>query len=146
MSPSYVVDASVAVKWVLNEPDSSSAMAVLDDYTQGRNSLAAPRLLVYEVGNILWRRNRRGEISDSQSERLFRHFLGVAPALIDDESLAVSALLLAQAHGRTLYDSQYLALALSMACPLLTADLRLYNSLRAALPGRLQLLGDNAEL
>ena len=44
----WVVDASVAAKWLVPEADSPLAEALLDD------DLLAPDLLFAEVGNILW--------------------------------------------------------------------------------------------
>ena len=47
--PVYVVDASVAAKWILNEPDRSAALEYLVEYREGGCDLAAPRLLVSEI-------------------------------------------------------------------------------------------------
>ena len=57
-----VVDASVAVKWVLKEPDSDAARRIVD-----RAELLAPDLLWAESGNVLWRRQRSGELSHSNA-------------------------------------------------------------------------------
>jgi predicted nucleic acid-binding protein len=46
-----VVDASVAAKWLVTEPLSDRALALLG----GANELIAPDLLLPEVGNILWK-------------------------------------------------------------------------------------------
>jgi predicted nucleic acid-binding protein len=46
-----VIDASVAVKWVVREPDSDAADALLDDI-----ELIAPVLWLAEAANVLWRR------------------------------------------------------------------------------------------
>ena len=54
-----VVDASVAVKWLVDEEFSSSAARLLDaDFT-----LVAPELLFAEVSNALWAMRRRGDIT-----------------------------------------------------------------------------------
>jgi predicted nucleic acid-binding protein len=45
----FVIDASVAVKWVLAEPDSVQALALR------QHDLAAPELLVAECANVLWK-------------------------------------------------------------------------------------------
>jgi predicted nucleic acid-binding protein len=57
----YVVDASVAVKWYLPEPESDAAGRLLDP----EHDLIAPDLLFAEVGNALWKRWRRGEIGSA---------------------------------------------------------------------------------
>ena len=50
-----VIDASVAVKWVIEEEDTTQALAL-----RGR-ALAAPDLLIAECANILWKKVRRNE-------------------------------------------------------------------------------------
>ena len=47
----FVVDASVAVKWLVAEDQSDTADRLLD----GSHELFAPRLMASEVGNALWR-------------------------------------------------------------------------------------------
>ncbi len=47
----YVVDASVAVKWVVEEPGTQQAMALLN-----RHELAAPDLILAECANISGKR------------------------------------------------------------------------------------------
>ena len=53
-----VVDASVAVKWLVEEEDSEAADRLLEQ----RHELFAPRLMASEVGNALWRKVRMGEL------------------------------------------------------------------------------------
>ena len=47
---SVVIDASVALKWVFDEPDSEAAEALRNE------ELIAPALWLAEAGNALWRR------------------------------------------------------------------------------------------
>ena len=56
-----VVDASVAVKWLVEEELSEAADNMLD----GRHELHAPRLMASEVSNTLWRKAKLGEIERS---------------------------------------------------------------------------------
>ena len=51
-----VVDASVAIKWMIEEPGTAPALAPL------AHDLTAPDLLVTECANVLWRKQRQGEI------------------------------------------------------------------------------------
>ena len=57
-----VIDASVAVKWVVPEPDSDRAEALLD------HALGAPDLLFAECANVLWKKVRRGELSKDEAD------------------------------------------------------------------------------
>ena len=54
----FVVDASVAVKWLVDEPQSDKAANLLEDGLL----LAAPELIYVEVANALWAIARRGNI------------------------------------------------------------------------------------
>ena len=55
-----VVDASVAVKWYLEEDHAAPARRLLD----GTYELIVPDLFFMEIGNVLWKRWRRGELDD----------------------------------------------------------------------------------
>ena len=46
----YVLDASVALKWVLTEPDSAKALSVRDDFRKQVHELLAPDVFPVEVG------------------------------------------------------------------------------------------------
>ncbi len=59
---SVVIDASVALKWVLGETDSDAADALFDR----DEDLIAPALWLAEAANALWRRARTGEVSSDQ--------------------------------------------------------------------------------
>jgi predicted nucleic acid-binding protein len=138
-----VIDASAAAKWVAHEPGRAEALALLEGYRTGRLRLVAPRLIVYEIGSVLWKKHQRGELSDSQAAKAYALFLAHCPAIVEPEGIAESALRLASAHRRTFYDSLYLALALGLGCELFTADEKLYNALRQAYPATIVLTGEH---
>jgi predicted nucleic acid-binding protein len=115
-----VVDASVAVKWVLPEPDSDRALRLILG-----GDLAAPDLLRLEVANVLWQHVRRRTISSGQARRGWRVFSVIPVALRQMGVLVDAALDLAIRYGITVYDATYLALALALDCPIVTADTRL---------------------
>ncbi len=115
-----VVDASVAVKWFLPEPDTPLAIAVRDAHVDGETTLVAPLLLVYEVANALRYHPQVGaEALADHLEDLFALSLGFD--VPSEESLG-EAVRLAYRRGTTLYDAAYLALAERLDCPLVTAD------------------------
>lgn len=63
-SMSIVVDASVALKWFLPEPDSAKAEELLGSH----DILVAPTLIVSEVCNAVWKRLRRGETTAQHAD------------------------------------------------------------------------------
>ena len=119
-----VVDASVAVKWVVDEPDSAAAAGLL-----GGTLLHAPAHWLAEAANVVWWRAQRGEFDgEDAAERVA--VLARAPVRSHDlPALLPRAFALALAHRVTVYDSLYVALAERLGVKLVTADLRLIAAL-----------------
>lgn len=125
MTDSLVVDSSVVVKWYIPENTSDRATALL----RSGFRLLAPDLLIPEVGNVLWKRRR--DLPAVESEAIATSLASACPvALYPSSALLQGALDLALAHERSVYDSLYLALAVSEDCRLITADERLSNAMR----------------
>ena len=123
---SFVVDASVAVKWFLPEIHTAAALRLL-----GRGQrLLAPDLLNAEFSNVLWKRVRRGDITFVEADTVLANFLTLPITIYPSGPWMRTALDLACSTGRTAYDSLYLALATANACPLVTADQRFFDALR----------------
>lgn len=145
MNGSVVVDASLVVKWLVEEDDSDKAHAVLQSWVTRDVSRIAPHLLAFEVANALHRRVLRGELSVDESTRMIARLLESRLEFHQPPGLHVRALRLAsQLNQNAVYDAHYLALAESVGCELWTADERFY---RAASPGigNLRWLGEFIE-
>jgi len=84
----FVVDASVAVKWILPESGSSAAAAL----RKLNDDLSAPSLIAVEVGNALWKAVRRGGVTRSEALEGFEAALISLQSLIPIEELRVRAL------------------------------------------------------
>lgn len=125
MSRVLVVDASVAVKWLLPEAHSVEATALLERH----NRLIAPDLLWIEVGNVLWKHQRRGSLSIEETTLLVEQVMAMPVEIESSEPLIQPAVQLALGTGRTVYDCIYLALALMRDAVVVTADERLANAL-----------------
>lgn len=121
----FVVDASVAIKWFLPEIHSAAALRLL----QGEHTLLAPDLLWAEAGNILWKRRRRGELTDDEAVEILRSLRRLPLQIHSSEELAETAWHIASGRDRSFYDSLYMALAEHRGCPMVTADSKLFNSL-----------------
>ncbi len=122
-----VVDASVALKWVLDEPGSADALAVLD-----MDVLHAPDFLLVEVANVFWAKQRRGIISRAAADAAFDAIAAVPIALAPTGELTAPARSLAFALDLTVYDALYAALAQRYDCPLATADRPLADAMNAS--------------
>ena len=116
----WVIDASVAAKWMAPEPDTPLAEALLAD------DLIAPDLLYAEVANILWKKQLRGEMDAATTQIGARWLLQVPLQVHDSASLLADALALALQLQHPAYDCFYLALARRVDAPLVTADRRLH--------------------
>lgn len=121
----FVVDASVAVKWLLVEDHSGAARRLA---TTGEE-LHAPRLLASEVANAVWIRSRRGEIERSRTGALVATISAMPLRWHQDETVCGDATRLAVAYDRPVYDCIYLALAQRIGARLITADQRFANAL-----------------
>jgi predicted nucleic acid-binding protein len=69
-----VVDASVAVKWILPEEDTERALRLQESYQDEEIDLISPYLVVSEVANVVWKRQRRGDFSAAVAQRVFLQF------------------------------------------------------------------------
>jgi predicted nucleic acid-binding protein len=121
-----VVDASVAAKWLLPEAHSEDAARLL----RGDRELWAPDLIWAELGNVLWKKWRLGELSAEIGAALLADFRRFPLSIGSSDHLYEGAWEIARGLGRSFYDSLYLALAAARSCPLVTADQKLWNALR----------------
>jgi predicted nucleic acid-binding protein len=116
-----VVDASVAIKWFVEEPGANRARSLWEN----RSGLVAPDLLVPEVCSAMWRKVRLGQaVPDQAAEATHR----LQTALIDlrpTAALATRAVALALELDHPVYDCFYLALAEFERNAMVTADQRL---------------------
>lgn len=140
MSSIVVVDASIALKWAVTEPDSAEAQALLAEWAQQAMTLLVPTLYAYEITNILRQRVRHGlmtpDVARADQAKLLSQ--NVTVDLLDQAQQSVQserALALAnQFNLSATYDAHYLALAEREGCEYWTADERLWNAVNAQLP------------
>lgn len=135
-----VVDASVAIKWFVPEALSPEAEGFLD----GSFDLTAPDLLLAEVGNVLWKKTARGEIRAAEGREILQALDQVPLRLVPSGDLVTAAFDIANAYGRTVYDSMYVALAVACDGVMVTADERLARAMGSGeLAGHVRFLGPN---
>jgi predicted nucleic acid-binding protein len=119
-----VVDASVAIKWVTDEPGSAEAARLLD------RQLVAPDLLGIEFANALWRKVRLGEMAPDEARLAARALMRAPVEFVETRPLLDAALALAVEFDHPAYDGVYLAVAEAQSVPLVTADRRFAMRLR----------------
>ncbi len=144
MKNAIVVDTSIVLKWVLDEPDSATALALLTRWVNEGTLIQAPALLTYEVANALFQRVRKREMTAEKAGQALEDVL--LPELelnfLEYTELSKRALTLAQQYNLpATYDAHYMALAEYKQCEYWTADTRLWNAVGDKLPW-IRLLSD----
>ncbi len=114
----WVVDASVAVKWFVNEARSAEARAVL----ASGQPIIAPDLIIPETCNTAWKKIKRGDISLGQGKAMVRALPLSFDRLAPTAPLSERALELARRFDHPAYDCFYVALAESESAVLVTDD------------------------
>lgn len=115
-----VIDASIAMKWVIPEPGTTEAILV-----QRRYSLIAPDLLMAECANVLWKKVGRAEISGEEASIAARALERADIELVSVRTLLDASVKLAVELSHPAYDCAYIALAVLRQCRFVTADHRL---------------------
>ena len=134
MPETFVLDCSVAAKWLLPEPDRAPALGLFERYAAGEILLIAPDILLSEFASLLAKRNRRKQLSAAQAHEAFSLMTKCAPRLFETHPRLLRALDLSLQRQLSLWDCIYLALAVEYDCPVLTADRRLFRVGKGAHP------------
>ena len=126
----YVPDASVAVKWFIEERDTSRALLLKEMFEDGRIDLEAPSLLGYEVASAL-RFHPEARVT-------LRQFRAVREALNDMQITRepsdvewITAFRLTLDNPISIYDAVYLGFAISRKSKMITGDKTLLAKLRS---------------
>jgi predicted nucleic acid-binding protein len=133
----FVLDASVAAKWFLpaeGETLTEEALELLSRYTTGQIRLIVPDPFWAEFANILWKAVRQGRWTKDAAETAIAAMKGRNVPTVPSLALLEAAFAIAITFQRTVYDSLYLALAISSRAQLLTADEELARAVAPPLP------------
>lgn len=123
----YVIDASVIIKWYVDEQDSDKALKILEDYEAETYSIVIPDLAVYEVANVL-RCNSQFTADEAKKSlwalsKLNLDLISPVPAVIQP------AIDIAYKKDVSLYDAVYVSLAKEIGYYFITADAKLCEKL-----------------
>ncbi len=127
-APLFILDASVAVKWFVDESDRDSALKVREDYVHDKIDLSAPELIIYEVGNALrFHPNATERVGAQGVKSLYKmqfHLKKLQDRVVE------RAMQIAHSEDITFYDATYLALAIEHDSKVITADEHLTRQLK----------------
>lgn len=127
-----ILDASVVIKWFVQEEDSDKAIVYLTSLKSSKNNVIVPALLFYELGNILISKkvpvNMVGEIMNTlQNLSLEVQDIGLQSfRKIYQNSIEYSL---------SFYDAAYITLMQKEDCEFITADQKLFGKINKAFPG-----------
>ena len=123
-----VIDASVIIKWFIEEQDSEIANQVKEDYQKQIIDLSIPDLLPYEVLNVLRYKPSMGEndlckvVKDLEDFQLDKFTF--------EEDVPKKTVKLSLKYGITVYDAAYVSLADKHKYWFLTADKKLTTKIQ----------------
>jgi predicted nucleic acid-binding protein len=126
-----VVDASVAVKWYVNETGSEKAVALLENEDL---FFLAPDIFLAEAVNALLRQQGAGQLVDEALDKALRDLTFSRPELVSSTRLIDRAVVIARAIRHPIYDCLYLALAKRWETVFVTADAEFVDRCRNQLP------------
>lgn len=124
MKETYVVDASVVLKWLNQEHELAveNALILLLEARNGSCHLISSDFLPHEIFNALIRGKR---IAGKQLVKAINNFFSFPIELAPTtKQLVTRAAYLASRYGMTFYDAVYVALADMRKVPLITENIR----------------------
>lgn len=138
----FVLDASVAVSWVLKRPQTPAALRLRQAFRNQVHELIAPSHFPAEIASALTKSERQKTLVVGHVRPLLEDILRTPPAFHPYEPLLLRATDISSQTRVALHDCLYVSLAEREGCELVTDDQKLLN----ALGGRFPFLVDLATL
>ncbi len=125
-----VLDASVILKWVLDEESQGTvARTYRDRHLRGGNPIVVPELLYYEMASAL------GSKTSLTPKEAIEGFNTIMETDLESHRLSGEdfgqAIKMARQFKISLYDSSYIALAKALSCDFITADAALVKRVKS---------------
>ncbi len=135
----WVIDASVLAKVFLKDEDHASiAEEIVRQFATASIELVAPQFILYEIPSAIETAVRRQRLDANDARQAIRDFFSLRiPTLGDADTLQLmidSAYMRAAQLGCRMYDALYLVVAEALDCQFITADEKLYNTVKDHLP------------
>ncbi|MFN0018753.1 MAG: type II toxin-antitoxin system VapC family toxin [Pirellulaceae bacterium] len=127
----YVLDSSVALKWVLAEANADKAIALRDNFRNQLDELHSPDFFLAECGHALFRAERRRLIGAGKASLLLTAIAIDCPVLHSSLALIPRAAAICQQLGTAFYDALYISLAERDGSTFITADAKLVRSVQS---------------
>jgi predicted nucleic acid-binding protein len=126
--PAFIVDASIAAAWFLQDESSGIADSVLTRLQDDEGLV--PDQFWHEIRHLMTKAVRRQRVTYEEALAHLRHIrtLGLKECGGGADHVVMH---LANLHGLSAYDACYLSLALEMGCELFTLDKRLHAAWEA---------------
>jgi predicted nucleic acid-binding protein len=129
-----VVDASVGVKWQLDDEEHvDKAEAIKRAFVRRALTLMVPVIFAVEWANALNVAIARGRFPAEAWREALADLEGLQLSVENPPGLLSEAWQLARVYGRTVYDGLYLALAKLEHCEMVTGDRKLFNAVSSHL-------------
>ena len=130
----WCIDANVLVKAVTKETFSEEATALMSDALTMEIRMIAPHFFDAETNGAVRKKVYSGEITSRIGDLAFEKLKQFPVQVLSTSHLLDRSWEIAKEfHLRWLYDAFYVALAEERACILWTADMELYNAVKAGL-------------
>lgn len=120
----------MALKVYLEEDLVEEAQQLLDVGKLASAELLAPTLILPEFRHALAKRNRRGELSSTETQEIWEYFGYYPLSFFEIGPLVPRAAELVDQSGCTVYDAIFVALAEAEGAVVVTAERRLLNALK----------------
>lgn len=135
---SLVIDASVALKWVINENQSDEALILLDQL----DTIVCPEIFFIEIDAVLTKRVRMRELTIAEAKEKKGYFRRLPCQLIPANKIGDEAFELSTIFNLSYYDALYLVTSIKYERVLYTADIRFFNAVQNTLyKNNIQILG-----
>jgi predicted nucleic acid-binding protein len=123
-----VLDASVVLKWFVDEMDSPLAISIREEFYDGKMEIVVPDLLLFEIANAL---RYNPTFTSKEIQEALETLFGMGIQIITPTlSLLEKTVELAEVYDVTCYDAAYLALSEELSFIFITADGRLYRKIK----------------
>lgn len=120
---SYIIDTSVAAKWLFLEEGSAKAETLLEEFS----FFFVPDYFLVELDAVISKKARKGEITFDEAMNKQDQRLKLPYKLVEYQDIASLAFKISISLPVTLYDAAFIATAIERDGIVFTADQKLVN-------------------